>query len=244
VESQACLDNVLVAAAGLILPPEPPTRVESRFTANAEDWHWFGGSSDFRYDLDGYICSQNSGDPDWFFRAPTKFLGDLSLSYGNSLSFDIRIAGSDQDKVTVDDVVIVGNNGTTMRYNTPLNPGLAWTSYTIGLSETDGWVDTATGEALTRADFEALLRVVHELRIRGEYVSWTSREESETCIDNVVLTNFEPPVITQPSDQTGSQSNQGGGVIEMTGGGRCDRARCKRSPSGSWSARVFTVSHN
>jgi len=122
--------------------------------------------------------------PIWYFTAPKRFLGNVSGAYGRLLTFDLYWfeTASGEPKDVTDDVLLVGAQ-TTLVHAYPHAPGQTWTTYRLRLDESGGWRNAATGQPATRAEFEAVLRDVREIHIRGEF---TTKAE-QAGIDNVRL---------------------------------------------------------
>lgn len=166
--------------------PVPLGLVASTFDTDDEDWtvvndayapvyHAEGGNPG------GYISATDKGQGlYWYWRAPAKFYGDFSMAYGRTLTFDLK--QSPVGQANRDDVILTGG-GIQLIYNTPYNPGADWTSYSILLHESAGWINKATGSAATQAEIQTALSALSDLQIRGEYT--TSRDIGS--LDNVVL---------------------------------------------------------
>jgi hypothetical protein len=68
-------------------------------------------------------------------------------------------------------------------YDTEMNPGVSWTSYSITINEAAGWKLNQTNQYATEADIRTALSFVDGISIRGEY-----RGGSDIGgLDNVVL---------------------------------------------------------
>jgi hypothetical protein len=120
----------------------------------------------------------------WYFRAPSRILGNVSGAYGRVLSFDLywheTTAGT--LKEVTDDVMLVGAK-TTLVWSYPHPPGDKWTSYQMRLDESGGWHNAQTGQPATRAEIEDVLRDLRELHIRGEFTD----SAEQAGLDNVRL---------------------------------------------------------
>lgn len=136
----------------------------------------------------GYIQDTDRTTGGWVFKAPTKFLGDMSAAYNGILSFDSKMPLKGIEG-NYDDVALTGG-GYTVFFNNPNNPGINWTSYSISLNEVAGWKLEATGLAPTQVQMVALLSSLNDLRIRGEY----SNGSETVGLDNVVLSSAPQPV--------------------------------------------------
>jgi hypothetical protein len=110
------------------------------------------------------------------------------------LRFDLR-QSSTESQFDGDDVVLVGG-GLTLIYDTADNPGTDWTSYSVVLDETGGWINENTGEPATQQEIQNVLADLTALRIRGEFV-----EGADTgSLDNVFLADGDD----EPCDSPGS----------------------------------------
>lgn len=130
----------------------------------------------------GYILATNGTTGGvGYWQAPGKFLGDQSCAYGKALTFDLRQTGTGSP-LSAPDVLLIGES-LTLAYNTAANPGTAWTSIRVDLTEDAGWVKAGTAAAPTRAEFEQVLATLEALHIRSEY-----RTGAGTVgLDNVAL---------------------------------------------------------
>jgi hypothetical protein len=177
---------VLTASTGPTATPIPDM-ISSTFDADADGWTIFNdGSGPVYYATGGmnggYIFGTDLGNGQyWYWNAPTKYLGDRSAFYNGSLSFHL-IQTDTTSQVDQNDIVLIGG-GLTLNYDTPYNPELTWTYYSISLHETAGWVNQATGLAPSQADMQAVLGSLQALRIRGEY----RFGDDSSGLDEVVL---------------------------------------------------------
>mgnify|MGYP003433600895 CR=1 FL=1 len=140
----------------------------------------------------GYIQDTDRTTGGWVFKAPTKFLGDMSAAYNGTLSFDSKmpVKGIEGNS---EDVALTGG-GYSLLFNNPNNPGINWTSYSISLNEAGGWKVEATGLAPTQPQMLAVLSSLTNLWIRGEY----SNGPETVGLDNVVLSSA-PQSVPEPS---------------------------------------------
>ncbi|MCX6133774.1 MAG: T9SS type A sorting domain-containing protein [Ignavibacteriales bacterium] len=163
------------------------TTVTSTFDTNTDGWIVEGLAGGPTYmaaggNPGGYIYGEDAGGDDWYFKAPTKFLGNQSFSYGGSLSFDLRqyYTSSQYD---IEDIIIEGG-GLRLVFDTPNNPATTWTHYQVSLLETAGWKKTSlSGTAPTAAELKTVLGSITRLLIRGEYQNGTDKCD----LDNVIL---------------------------------------------------------
>jgi Laminin B (Domain IV) len=116
----------------------------------------------------GYISQSDPDGATWFWNAPVKLLGDQSAAYGGFLKFDLRQSATDSPFSSAD--VILTGQGITLVFAYTNHPGTDWTSYNIRLVESAGWkTENLDGAIPTQADFQAVLKSMTALRIRGEY---------------------------------------------------------------------------
>lgn len=199
-----CLDNVMLAAPGIVSPPPTPTQVSSTFTTTTEGWDVVSGDTiNFGWVNGGYICASDGGSGEWFFLSPDKFQGDLTFAYGATLSFNLLQYTVLNQLTEVNDVILIGNNGTTLTYNLPNNPGTSWTSYAIAMTETGGWVNTSTNNPVIESQFRSVLAGVEQLLIRGEYESG----DDTACLDNVAISSGGTPPPTPTPSPTAPPTN-------------------------------------
>lgn len=118
----------------------------------------------------GYMAGSDNFDPVhtyWYFIAPAPFTNVVRKGYGKTLRFDLIQSGTDVQRYTDDIILTDGVN--TLTFDLSYNPTTNWTSYAIKLDELSGW-QKGEGPA-TKADIQAVLTNLTELRIRGEYRS-------------------------------------------------------------------------
>jgi len=163
--------------------------VETTFDAGNEDWSVINDGSAPTHSISGGVANSgyiSSSDLDqgsyWYWNAPAKFLGDMSMAYNGNLSFYLKQSITDNQS-DQDDVILIGG-GLTLVYNTSTNPGLDWTHYLVPINETVGWTNKTTGLDATRDQLLSVLSNLQALRIRGEYAA----EPNSSSIDNVILT--------------------------------------------------------
>jgi hypothetical protein len=160
---------------GPVIPVED-LPIESLFLQNDEGWTAEGDGLLYYSPTAGnppstgyiFIIDQTKGAT-FYFAAPAKFLGDASAAHGRALTFDLvwsqTSAGSDK---AGDDVIIEGA-GLTLVAMLPEAPGLNWTSYSIPLSTSGGWVHQGTDLLASAAEIQAVLGSLERLWIRGEF---------------------------------------------------------------------------
>ena len=125
----------------------------------------------------------------WYWQAPAKFLGDRSLSFNQTLAFDLRMRGS--GPLFQDSDVRLEGSGLSLRVDLlPVPQNLAWTTYAVALNESGGWrVGSLSGVAATDAQIQQVLTNVGSLRIRGEFITGPDNGD----LDNVVMAAIPEP---------------------------------------------------
>ncbi len=188
----AGLDSVLLAASADYAPPLV-TQASSTFDADSDGWTVAGGDfgmsgpvswNDAGGSPAGYASAAGGGA--WYWLAPPKFLGDASATYSRALKFDVLQNLAMMNCLQTDALVVLCGGGYEIYFNAPYKPEATWTSYTVQLSETELWVDVATGQPVTRPELQAVLADLSQVRIRG----WFSTCWNETPaggLDNVML---------------------------------------------------------
>lgn len=199
-ESRSLSQRTLRFAAGLLWSLSATAAfagAASTFDTNDEGWKLSGDSTT---SIPSFIAA--GGNPGgyihgtdvtiggvWYWLAPAKFLGNNSTSYGQTLSFDLRMRGSGP-LFDAADLVLAGG-GVTLVYDFATFPGTpAWTHYSVNLAETAGWrVSTLGGALATKAQVQTVLGATTELRIRGEFITGSDNGD----LDNVILTAVPEP---------------------------------------------------
>ncbi len=133
----------------------------------------------------GHVCADDPFTPTggvWFWRAPSKFLGDVSDAYTRTLTYDLK-QSSEGNPFDWHEVVLIGG-GMTLVFDLPGEPGAGWTSFAVPIHESAGWrKDEVAGPAPTHQEMLNVLSSLTDLRIRGEY----RVGPDSGCLDNVVL---------------------------------------------------------
>ena len=162
----------------------------SDFSSGIDGWLVSGDSTSATpvYNPAGYITADDdTTGGTWYWEAPAKFLGDRSLSYGETLSFELRQSNT-SSQFNNSDVILEGAT-ISLHYNHSPNPGTTFTPYSIPLTEAGWFVGSLSGAAATQGQFQAVLADLDGLRIRGEF-----RSGPDTgALDNVVLTAVPEP---------------------------------------------------
>lgn len=149
----------------------------STFDTDAEGWRIVGdaqeGSADPAFNAEGgnpggYIdATDDVAGGTWYFRAPASWAGDASAAYGGTLEFDLFVTDI-ASPFSEPDVILEGG-GLSLTFDVPSDPGTAWTHFSVPLTESAGWIDSATGAAPTADQFRSVLASLSGLEIRGEY---------------------------------------------------------------------------
>jgi gliding motility-associated-like protein len=170
-------------------------QIVSNFSTNTEGWIVVGDNGGFLQPTHnptggnpgGFISSIDQGtNGTWYFAAPTKFIGNKSHFYGENLRFELKQSRTN-NQFNDPDLIMEGNNGMILMFNTADNPNTTWTPYTVALTEASGWRVNGTNIILNRrptaAEFRAVLCNIKRLWIRGEFVDGAD----EGGLDNVIL---------------------------------------------------------
>ncbi|MFH0982339.1 MAG: laminin B domain-containing protein [Planctomycetota bacterium] len=154
----------------------PAGAASSTFDTDDEGWLVYGdaqgGGGPATYNSSGgnpggcVSANDDAAGGVWYFQAPENFHGDFSNAYGKTLTFDLKQSG-DYSQFDGDDVILTGG-GITIRLNNLANPATTWTSYSVSLTESAGWL--RDGNPATQADMTTVLSLLSDLLIRGEYI--------------------------------------------------------------------------
>lgn len=169
----------------------PACTASSTFESGDEGWTLLGDAEGGRAEPDfnatgGKPGAFVSADDDvaggvWFWKAPPKFHGDFSGAFGRTLTFDQR-QSSLSNQFNDRDVILIGGSGALIWFDTAMNPGTDWTSYSISLDASAGWMLDDNSPAPEPTIREVLSDLV-DLQIRGEFISGPDTGS----LDNVVL---------------------------------------------------------
>lgn len=199
----AALIACAAPASALLVVPGPIT---STFDTDADGWTGITspiGSPTWPIGLTGLALTFTSadgnpagsvriGDPneDWtYFRAPAKFLGDLTAYAAGTLSFDSRtVVGGTQANEA--EVVLMGG-GLVLTHEARSDLPGTWASISVPLVASAWRVsDTFNGTVATPQQFAAVLGNLQELWINAEY--FTPVVET-IALDNVTLAPVPEP---------------------------------------------------
>lgn len=156
----------------------------------------------------GCVSSTDPGADNFYWDAPSAYLGDNLDAYGGALSFDMKSEGGNYFDMA--DVVLIGA-GLVLVYDIPSNPGPNWASFSVPMIE-GGWKSgSPSGQPVSVAEFRKALSQLTALRIRGEY-----RWGAETCyLDNVRL--VKGPDQTEQTEPTLEDTKVTGGGASVPG---------------------------
>ena len=185
----AWLDNVELSDPGAVTVIPGGQQILETFDSGIAGWSFIADVADFSWkptggNDGGYLESVDySTGAVWYYVASDRFLGDRGAFFGGELSFDLKQStlSSQFDDV---DIAMTGA-GLTLVFDTPDNPGLDWTSYSVTLSDAAAWhVGALNGALATNAQIRAVLGDLQSLHIRGEFVVGGDTGG----LDNVALT--------------------------------------------------------
>lgn len=139
-----------------------------------------------------------------YWVAPAKFTGNMSLSYNQTLSFDLNVSLAGADN-SIGDVTLSGPAG-TVYYQLPTKPTVnVWNSYSVSINESVWHYGSVVGPIATQNQLKAILASLTTLRIRAKYLSGNTGPYT-SLLDNVVLnklTSAPPPIIVDFAPRTG-----------------------------------------
>ena len=172
-------------------------QVVSDFNSNADGWTVFdravGATSAVVYNNTGgnpggdISFNTASANAQFYFNAPPKFIGNLSFSYNQNLSFDLQQSATGNDN-SVGDVILANSAaGASIFFQLAAKPAIgSWSSYSAPLKETAGWhYGSPVGPAPTKDQMKQVLVNVTTFQIRLKYS--TAAGAYTGLLDNVVL---------------------------------------------------------
>jgi hypothetical protein len=171
----------------------------SSFNANNEGWRLvstlgYNGPATWTAtggNPGGCIYGEDPDEGAFGFAAPSKFLGNVSASYGKTFTFDIA---SYQPPEGATSWIGISGAGYQLicNYNVPASIYPAWYSRSVTMHENAGWINFSTSLPPTHQQMLAVLANMDELVIAAEFVTGLPNDISG--LDNVVL-NPEPATI-------------------------------------------------
>jgi hypothetical protein len=164
--------------------------VTSHFLQNQEGWTAEGDGIMYYSPTGGnpsstgyiFIIDQTRGD-NFYFKAPSKFLGNVSGAYNGLLTFELVWSETSLSNYKDGDDVVLSGSGMALVASLPEVPGTTWTSYSIPLNVAGGWVHQGTEQVATAAEIQSVLNSLQSLMIRGEFRSGAE----QGGLDNVML---------------------------------------------------------
>lgn len=157
----------------------------SNFDADIAGWRVVGGGtaqwSGTGGNPGGFLRGVDGGSGVWYYVSPESWSGDWSLF--KQIRFQMKFLGGAYGAATVDTVHLRTYAGQELVASSFLQ-AYAWTPYTFDLPPTNFGVDRAT--------FDAAIRNVKELWIRGES---TVAGDDNSGLDNVLLTKASSPYL-------------------------------------------------
>lgn len=192
----ASLGWLCVALLALSLPAQAraAVRASSDFSTGDDGWLLNGDTTSSTPTLittggnpGAFLRGTDTVDGDfWYWLAPAKFRGNASSSYGQTLTFDLRMRGTGP-VVNQSDVLLSGGGVTLALDLAPAPTDPAWTTYTALLHESAGWrVNNLSGAPATQAQVMTALSNITSLRIRGEFINGTDSGDLDNVIMNAV----------------------------------------------------------
>jgi hypothetical protein len=168
------LETTITNTLSTTSKPSTSILVSSTFNTDTDQWMIIGGGTgpDFRATggySGGYIGGKEIiGDnlADWYYLAPSKFLGDSEEAYNGILFLALFQSDLTDTFTSTDDIILISDH-MQLTYDLP-NPGRAWTEYAVWLNAAAGW-KTGDGSLPTEGEMRQVLSELKELRIRGEY---------------------------------------------------------------------------
>jgi len=145
---------------------------KSEFHDGIDGWELLGDARALRAE-GGTLSAQDDGSVLWFFSAPPKFLGDVSDSFGATLTYALGHFHSDsagKEPAQVEDVVLISDafNMTLIRSGL-IAPWIYSSTVTVRLEGGGEWQHALTGEACTDHEIKRALSSLSGLLIRGGY---------------------------------------------------------------------------
>ncbi|HEY9005395.1 MAG TPA: FG-GAP-like repeat-containing protein [Ohtaekwangia sp.] len=205
-------------------------QVVSNFNSSADGWtcveqggtsvtpsYSATGGNPGGYLSEDFFTTSLPNSNQWYWQAPVKFLGNQSLSYNQTLSFDLQQSQNGTD-TSVGDIILTNTvDGIYLFYPLPTRPATgSWSSYTVSLHETAGWKKGSLfGPAPTKDELKRVLVNLTALKIRAKYMGVVTGSYIAR-IDNVVMQVAAvgvPPAITSFTPKNGLP----GSTVTVTG---------------------------
>ncbi|HOC56931.1 MAG TPA: laminin B domain-containing protein, partial [Verrucomicrobiota bacterium] len=141
----------------------------------------------------GYVYATDAAPdfPDFYFRAPAKFLGNQQAAYGYPLVFDLISDFVNTPTQLVYSVILTGAAYTNVITVPRMAASNTWTHFVVMLQAGAGWVDIATGLPSTSQALSNCLGTLQSLDIAGEF----GTGPDTGGIDNVTLSGPDTTVV-------------------------------------------------
>jgi hypothetical protein len=114
-----------------------------------------------------YIFNSDPNGNTQYWLAPSKFLGDQSAAYSNSLQFSL--ADSPVGTIFSQADIILTGGGLTLTLQLGSVPNANWNSYSVALIAGSWTVNSPSGAVASTAQLQTTLASLSGLYIRGEY---------------------------------------------------------------------------
>ena len=160
--------------------PNHPPNLDANFTL---DYNSSGGNPG------GFISDQDPSGSFFYFAAPSKFLGNMSIAFGGEFNFDLVISQEATTSAGNNAGVIFVGADTTLKYGVD-QPSTIFSTFSVPLNSTSDWF-LYTNNAIQPTDGEILnvLGNLNAIYIREE---WVSAVGETTSLDNVQFTSTIP----------------------------------------------------
>lgn len=221
-------DNLMSYDGTVTLVPSSGYLVSSSFLLGSDDWTILGNKAPIspakfeslsRGGLNNYIYSTDDkvnlgvGGIDsslWYFVAPSKFLGNIGISYGGNLQFTMgafsgdfsKLNGLDTSLVELECEQCVGPIRKGIKLVFPIrasSTGRSFTGisskFTISLTEGAGWLRDPQNSlqkwtAPTKCEVIQVLSRLSSFRILGDWTSW----HESVALDDVRFVNLKEQI--------------------------------------------------
>ena len=119
----------------------------------------------------GGFIQTSDGDGDFYWRAPAKFLGNVSAAYNYTFEFDLISDLKNKPAPSSNNGVILSGGGVTLTgvFFPVLPVANVWTHISVMLNEQSGWIDFNTKQPATKAQMQIVLSSLDTMDILAEY---------------------------------------------------------------------------
>lgn len=186
------LQTFVVAAASIFFAFPAKADVSSTFDTGIDGWTLANADpgSTLMYEATGgnpggYILFTDGAEGAYdVFSAPSKFLGDDSAYYNQSLSFDL-LTSATADALANNPLTLTDGAGDSISLILSAPTVNIWTSYTYALNTSSGFIFDG-GAAATQQQIQAVLANVTSIHIPADVV-YNGPATTTMGLDNVVL---------------------------------------------------------